>query len=65
MDAIGAVIQAIMFFFGIWEEHKVTKEFCEQILAAGMIPYPVADADMDKLKQCREMQQEQEEGNND
>ena len=59
MDMIGAVIQAIMFFLGIWEENKAIDEFCQQVQEAGMIPYPVADTDMDKLKECAEKQQEQ------
>lgn len=55
MEAIGAIIQAIMFFFGIYEEHQVTREQCEQMWSLGYVAYPLTQEQYNRIEQCKEL----------
>ena len=58
MDFISAIWQVIMIFFGIYEENLVTREQCEQMWAAGAIPYPLSDEEYERAQKCKELQQD-------
>lgn len=55
MDAIGAIIQAILFFFGIYEEHEVTREQCERMWAEGYVVYPQTQEEHERTLKCKEL----------
>ncbi len=56
MEVIEAIIQAILFLFGIYEEHAATREQCEQMWQQGYVVYPLSDQELERAKQCAELQ---------
>lgn len=54
MDIILGVFQAIMFFFGIYEEHKDTKELCAELSSQVYVVAPLSDEDYERLGKCKD-----------
>lgn len=52
MDILLGVFQTIMFFFGIYEEHKDTKELCAELSSQVYVVAPLSDEDFERLEKC-------------
>ena len=52
MDIILGVFQAIMFFFGIYEEQKETDELCAELSSQVYVVAPLSDEDYKRLGKC-------------
>lgn len=52
MDILLGIFQALMFFFGIYEEHKDTKELCAELSSQVYVVAPLSDEDYERLKKC-------------
>lgn len=55
MDALAALFEALMFFFGIYQEHTATREQCEQMWAQGYVVYPLSEQEQERAKHCAEL----------
>lgn len=58
MDSIGAIFEAIMFFLGVWNEHKATREQCETMRGNGYVVYPMTQEEFERVKKCQELREE-------
>ena len=56
MEFLAGLIQAIAFFFGIYEENEVTRQQCAEMWSAGAVPYPLTDEQFDRIKKCKELE---------
>lgn len=54
MDIILGVFQAIMFFFGIYEEQKETDELCAELSSQVYVVAPLSDEDYKRLEKCKD-----------
>ena len=59
MDILAGIFQALMFFFGIYEENEVTRQQCEEMWSAGAVPYPLTDEQYDRIKKCKELENDE------
>lgn len=55
MEAIGAIIEAILFFFGIYEEHQATREQCREMWSQGYVAYPLTEEQYNRIAQCKDL----------
>ena len=55
MDALAALFEALMFFLGIYQEHKATLDQCEQMWAQGYVVYPLSEQEQERAKRCAEL----------